>query len=414
MARILVSTASDVGMVREVNEDSFLVDDELDLYIVCDGMGGHAAGEVASRTAASVVREHLSLYAHEQDVDVLVEVMRQAVEEANRRIHELGQIAKERSGMGTTCTALLMRGGAGIVGHVGDSRLYLLREEKLHQLTHDHTFVAEAIRAGIAKKGDPGLAEHSNLVTRAVGPLPHVLVDAFVFDVLPQDSALLCSDGLYEYFEDEIELGRRMAGEDLDAIATGMVASANERGGHDNITAMMLRFEDRNPSKAVGRITATFSTLSHIDLFSELSVPEITQVTRHLHYEDVEAGQVVFRQGDVSEGLWVIMSGTVVVERDAEDVAHLSAGAHFGEMALLNQRPRSATVTALAPSTLLRLSRDAFYDVVQQDHVIGVKFLWKLAQTLSMRLEESFETPAALHEARQTLTYGLFPSPVKD
>ena len=218
-------------MVREVNEDSYLVDEELSLYIVCDGMGGHAAGEVASRTAAAVVREHLSLYVDEQDVDVLVDVMRQAVEEANRRIYELGQRAKDRNGMGTTCTALLMRGGTGIVGHVGDSRLYLLREERLHQLTHDHTFVAEAIRAGIAKKGDPHLAEHSNLVTRAVGPLPHVQVDAFVFDVLPQDSALLCSDGLYEYFEDEVELARRMGADDLDAISTGLVSSPTSAAG---------------------------------------------------------------------------------------------------------------------------------------------------------------------------------------
>ena len=408
-----ISSATDVGRVREVNEDSFLVDEELELFVVCDGMGGHAAGEVASRTVVQTVQEAIDMV-HGSELELLTEALRESVEEANRRVHRLGQEARERNGMGTTCTALLLRGTTGIIAHVGDSRLYLQREGRLHQLTHDHTFVAEAIRSGLVKKGDPSLVEHSNLVTRAVGPLPEVLVDVLSFDVLPNDTILLCSDGLYEYFEDEEELGERLASPSIAAIAPDLVHDANERGGHDNITALVLRVDASQKSKAVGRITATFSALSHIGLFSELTLPELTTVTRQLSFEDYSEGEVIFRQNDVSESLYIVVHGEVYVQRDGERIAELPAGAHFGEMALLNQRPRSATVVAAKDTSLLRLTRDAFYQVVQQDHVVGVKFLWKLAQTLSLRLEDTFDTPEEIDTARKTLAFGLFPSPFKE
>ncbi|MEM7609004.1 MAG: cyclic nucleotide-binding domain-containing protein, partial [Myxococcota bacterium] len=296
-----------------------------------------------------------------------------------------------------------------LVAHVGDSRMYVHRGEKVHQLTQDHTFVAEAIRSGLVKAGDPALAEHSNLVTRAVGPLPQVLVDAFTVDLLPGDTLLLCSDGLYEYFEDSGELAEHLAADGLAADA--LVEKANERGGHDNITALLLRVPGAT-TKAAERVTATFSALSHIDLFGELSLPEISRVTRQLDHVEKTAGEPVFRQGDVCDGLYILLSGEVAVHRDDSEIAVLGAGCHFGEMALLNQRPRSATVIGNADLELLHLSRSAFFELVQLDHVIGVKVLWKLAQTLSLRLEDTFESPEEITERRNTLTFGLFPSPI--
>ncbi|MBO6933488.1 MAG: cyclic nucleotide-binding domain-containing protein [Deltaproteobacteria bacterium] len=412
---ISVGRSTDVGQIREINEDFILVDEELGLYVVCDGMGGHAAGEVASKTAAETVREVVAAgpMPGEMDTPALDELMRRAVTEANRRVHALGQQAGSRKGMGTTCTALLVRGLRAALAHVGDSRLYVRRGESVHLMSQDHTFIAEAIRQGVIKPEEirPDMP-HANIVTRAVGPKPSVLVDTLVFDLIPGDTLLLCSDGLHQYFMDSGELSTCLGAEEVTEIAPQMVATANERGGEDNISALVLRVLDApQVAKRAGEITQTFSALTHIHLFHELSMTELAKVQEHLQKLQMPAGATVFEQGDKSEGLYIVSTGKVRVHRGDVEIAVLGEGAHFGEMALLNQRPRAATVTVLSDARLLYLSRQAFYAVVQADTVVGVKFLWKLAQTLSLRLDEAYETPEQFLQKRETLTFGLFPSP---
>ena len=410
-----VAKSTDVGQVREINEDFLLVDESLGLYVVCDGMGGHASGEVASRLAAETVREVVASVPlpGEMDTAGLDALIRRAVTEANRRVHALGQQAGSRRGMGTTCTALLVRGLRAAMAHVGDSRLYVKRGESVHLMSQDHTFIAEAVRQGVIKPEDiqPDMP-HANIVTRAVGPKPSVLVDTLVFDLLPGDTLLLCSDGLHQYFMDNGELAQRLDSEELESVARLLVGTANERGGDDNISALVLRVLDApQTAKRAGEITQTFSALTHIHLFHELSMNELAKVQEHLQRLAEPAGSIVFEQGESSEGLYIVSTGKVRVHRGDVQIAMLGEGAHFGEMALLNQRPRAATVTVLEDARLLYLSREAFYAVVQADTVIGVKFLWKLAQTLSLRLDEAYETPEQFVKARETLTFGLFPSP---
>jgi len=412
---VAVAQSTDVGRIRDINEDFVLVDEELGLYVVCDGMGGHAAGEVASRTAAETVREVVSAgpMPGEMDTAALDELMRRAVTEANRRVHVLGQQAGSRKGMGTTCTALLVRGLRAALAHVGDSRIYIKRGDSVHLMSQDHTFIAEAIRQGVIKQEEvrPDMP-HANIVTRAVGPKPSVLVDTLVFDLIPGDTLLLCSDGLHQYFPDNGELADRLSAPELETLPTELVGTANERGGEDNISALVLRIRDTaQVAKRAGEITQTFSALTHIHLFHELTMTELAKVQEHVQKLQKPAGSAVFEKGDMSEGLYIVLTGKVRVHRGDVEIAVLGEGAHFGEMALLNQRPRAATVTVLADARLLYLSREAFYAVVQADNVIGVKFLWKLAQTLSLRLDEAYETPEQFLEKRDTLTFGLFPSP---
>ena len=412
---IAFAQSTDVGQIREINEDYVLVDEELGLYVVCDGMGGHAAGEVASKTAAETVREVVASgpLPKEMDTPALDALMRQAVTEANRRVHSLGQQAGSRRGMGTTCTALLVRGLRAVLAHVGDSRCYVKRGESVHLMSQDHTFIAEAIRQGVIKPEEvrPDMP-HANIVTRAVGPKPSVLVDTLVFDIIPGDTLLLCSDGLHQYYRDNAELAERLGAEDLGSIAPQLVATANERGGEDNISALVLRVRDApQVAKRAGEITQTFSALSHIHLFHELTMTELAKVQEHLQKLQFPAGETVFQRGDTSDGLYIVSTGEVRVHREEVEIAVLGEGAHFGEMALLNQRPRAATVTVTQDCRLLYLSREAFFAVVQADTVMGVKFLWKLAQTLSLRLDDAYETPEQFLKKRETLTFGLFPSP---
>jgi PPM family protein phosphatase len=422
--------SSDVGRVRQLNEDHFLIDHDLSLYLVCDGMGGHAAGDVASKTAAETVRSYLSqrrdvltgVIRGDSPPDEAAALLRHGIQSASAKIHELGQKDTKQRGMGTTCTALLVLGGKGVMGHVGDSRLYLARGGRVYQLSEDHTFINEALRRGMMTPEQAAQSVHQNVVTRAVGPSPSVLVDTLVFDILPGDTLLLCSDGLHGYFKDATELAVAMRPERLEEIGMSLIGKANERGGSDNITTLMVRAvttsapEAQAQSERAKRITSALDALGHIVLFSELDMKELVKVGNAFRPVEYENDQVVVHEGDVSETLFVIVSGSAKVTRNGADIAMLRAGDHFGEMALLSRRPRSATVRTMKKSRLLALEKDRFYELMQGDPVIAAKFLWRLAQTLSLRLDDVYllqdrHPPDEPSNKRVTKTYGLFPSP---
>ena len=407
---MIIEGCSDVGQVRGHNEDFWLADAELGLYVVCDGMGGHAAGEVASKITAETLQEMIAAR-RPSTIEEAKELIEYAVQEANRRVYHMGSSDQQQRGMGTTCTSMIVAEGKAVLAHVGDSRLYLLRNQEVHQLSTDHTFVAEALKAGIITKEQAKHSEHSNMVTRAIGPAPHVSVDTLVIDVLAGDTFLLCSDGLTQYVDEEEELATYLK-EDK-GIAERLVRTANERGGEDNITALVLRVpKSESEQVRASQVHADFSALKHIHLLSELDMIELTRVTSHLESIDYPEGREIVKQGEISGGLYIIAEGEVSVTRDAQPIATLPPGSHFGEMALLNHNPRSATVQAATHARLLRLSREGFNALIQQDQVIGVKILWRLAQTLSIRLDDAFEVEG--NATRKTLRFGLYPSPFSD
>lgn len=418
---------SDVGRERELNEDNLLLDPALSLYIVCDGMGGHAAGEIASKMAAQTVQAYVkereatlvAIERGEQPIDAASQILREAIETASSTIFDLGKHDRTKKGMGTTCTAVLVLGGKGVLGHVGDSRCYLVRQGKLYQLSEDHTFLQEAIRYGMMTPQQAKESTHSNIITRAVGPMEKVIVDTLTFDIVTDDTLLLCSDGLHGYLGEGEELPDLMGKGPIDAMADRFIGLANDRGGGDNITALVIRAEHGDVTEKdmeVQRFTlvnATFDTLQHVDLFAECSSAEIVRVTNAFKSIDVDADQQIISEREASETLYVLLEGQVVVERSGHPLAVLGAGSHFGEMALLSHRPRSATVRAKTAARLLALDRPAFYGLLQQDAVLATKFLWKLAQTLSLRLDDFYllaEQSGSIGN-KNTLRFGLYPSP---
>ncbi len=427
---IIAHGATDVGSVRKHNEDHFLVDAELGLYLVCDGMGGHAAGDIASKTAAETVRGYLverrdllsAVAAGKASPEEAATLFRQAIQSASAAIHQIGKNDKAKRGMGTTCVGVLLLGGKGIMGHVGDSRLYLSRAGAVYQLSEDHTFVQEAIRRGMLTPEQAENSPHQNLVTRAVGPNPSVLVDTLVFDVLPGDTMLLCSDGLHGYVKDHGELSDALRSPDeLAAICQRFIATANERGGGDNITSVVVRAlasTEPQVTARASRVTAELAALGHIVLFSELDMKELVKVNNAFSHRDYAKDEIVVQEGDVAETLFVIVRGAAAVMRQGTQVALLRAGDHFGEMALLSRRPRSATVRCLKDCQMLALERDAFYHIMRSDQIIAGKFLWRLAQTLSLRLDDIYalqdlSAPSGdtIVDRKNTQKYGLFPSP---
>lgn len=232
---------SDVGHCRETNEDQFFFDPSLGLYAVADGMGGHAAGEVASRLAVEAVAETFRLNGAPRDRRHAADKLRAALAEANRRICESIRAHVEQRGMGTTLVALIIGDNHAIVGHVGDSRAYLLRDGRLERLTSDHSWVSEQVRAGLLTDDDAQRHPMRNIVTRALGSRDEVTADVAEHEIRPGDVFLLCSDGLNAMLTDDQirEQLVRHAG-DPEAACRALVAAANARGGEDNTTVIVL------------------------------------------------------------------------------------------------------------------------------------------------------------------------------
>ncbi len=240
---------SDVGRRRVANEDAYFLDDELGLYIVADGMGGHAAGEVASTEAVDNVHgmvkrgydEVQKLVAGEETEEGFRRVMRlleSAAQAATYMVFAIAQNEPEQQGMGTTLSCLLLTERFGFTAQVGDSRVYMIRDGYSSQLTEDHTLVAWQLKQGIITEQEALVSPHKNVITRAVGSREYVQVDTHMFEVQKGDSFLLCSDGLHGYLDDEeipaiVDLGPNVA-------VRRFVELANERGGRDNITAVVV------------------------------------------------------------------------------------------------------------------------------------------------------------------------------
>lgn len=235
------SADSNVGRVREQNEDSFGADSPPGLFIVADGMGGHAAGEVASRLAVRCASEGVALLPQRSPVGVARERLRHAISDANQVILIEGQSHPERSGMGTTTTALLLSiEGWWLVGHVGDSRAYLVRGGEAQQITEDHTYVQELVNQGRLSDEEARVHPRSSLLTRALGTNPHVHVDIYEGVAQPGDRFVLASDGLMSMLP-ETQIRELLTGAETPEELVGrLIEEANEAGGYDNVTAIVV------------------------------------------------------------------------------------------------------------------------------------------------------------------------------
>jgi PPM family protein phosphatase len=228
------AVASDTGRRRRRNEDNYVVAPPL--FAVADGMGGAQAGEVASRLAASALESG--------DSDGLEGLQRidSLIQEANRRIYDRASTDPSASGMGTTMTVALVEGMTVVIGHVGDSRAYLVRDERMEQLTDDHSLVNELQKSGKLSAEEAQAHPQRSVITRAVGTDPDVDVDGFTIEAEEGDVFLICSDGLTDMVEDEeiLELVHQNR-DDLEKAVQTLVAAANRGGGEDNITAVAFR-----------------------------------------------------------------------------------------------------------------------------------------------------------------------------
>ena len=244
--RAAAAGLSDVGRRRETNEDELFLDSGgvYGVFAVADGMGGHAAGEVASRLAIETVVEGMRPIQDQKPLAPAEASRRivQAVEEANRRICESIVGHQDRRGMGTTMVVLVVLEDRALIGHVGDSRAYLLRDGSLRRLTTDHSWVSEQVRMGLMSDAAAQRHPMRNIVTRALGSRTEVAVELSEEPIAPGDTLLLCSDGLNSMLGDEeIEAILRSHGAEPEQACRALVDAANDRGGDDNTTVIVIR-----------------------------------------------------------------------------------------------------------------------------------------------------------------------------
>lgn len=375
------AAVSDRGGRRD-NQDSLLVEDELGLYAVADGVGGHQAGEVASAMAVQVLRD---IVAHwRADGTGLRErpyaVLHRAIESACATIHRSATQDPSCAGMSTTVTALLVDGDQAVMGHVGDSRLYLLREGTLEQISTDHTLAAELYRGGVIPREHIERHPHAHVLTRNVGTQPSVKVETLLLEIHPGDLLLLCSDGLNpamhppEHVVDLLDAATDLAG------ALGqLVERAKQAGSTDNITAVAWRRDGSG-----GMLTRpVVETLRSVPLFGRLILADLARVAAEMTSRICEDGEVLARHGERNAALYVVHEGRLRWELPDGHYAYLERGSGIGTTTLVAARKSPGTLTAEGRCRVLVLGCEVFRNLCKLRPRLGVHLLTELADQLS-------------------------------
>ena len=400
--RPIATAATDLGTVRSSNDDGFVADDVHGVYAVADGTSG-PGGELAGRLVLQAVADNAtklgemarSARTGVKDPSVMRRAVLDALSNLISDVHaDLLNIMHERrelQGAATTATIAVLDGYGVYVVHVGDSRLYLSHERELRQLTNDHTLVADLVRIGQLKPEAAASHRLRGVVSRSIGQASTCRADLVYVEVAPGDRLLLCTDGISDYVDDAALLQALRNG----GTAHGIVQTALQLGTADNATAIVVNLPEPGvPTTSIMPVAAAFDHTERLDLLAGLSFcqhlrpDELMTVLRYVHELQLLPGTVVFRQGDEGADVYLVATGLLGVEVDGQQVTTLVPGAHFGEIALVSGQLRSATVRAIEPTRLLRISHDDFYDLSQRDQGVAVKILWSFAQTLAGRVTD--------------------------
>ncbi len=411
---------SNLGKVRKNNEDAWGAIPELNLFICCDGMGGHAAGEIASTLTVeeikAFVRENQDLILAFCDENAsnrpgkheISKMLEQAVQSACTRVYQEAQADDAKRGMGTTCDVLLLTPEVGFIAHVGDSRVYLERQGKVHPLTEDHNLQNELMKRN--KYTDEEFEktpfyEHRNALTRAVGVYESVEVDLLDFSVLPGDTFLMCTDGMSHYLNPYLILQGLEQHESPQDVIREFIEIARNGGGHDNITGVLVRVPVSTEAAAeaaiarAAEINLSIEILSHIPLFRSLSYRELVRVHNITSVRSYAQDEIIVKEGEEGTEFFIILRGKIRLEKRGKLIAMLQDREHFGEMALVDKEPRSASAYAVVPTRMLVINRRDFFDIIRGEPTIAVKLLWNFLKVLTARLRNTTQNLSTALEA---------------
>ncbi len=395
--KISASAISDRGLKRDGNEDQYLIDESLGLYVVCDGMGGHSAGEVAAEKAIEFAAKHIAV-----NKEVLesarrkpggyfriLKIAEEAVQSACQEVHRLSKSIPEYAGMGTTLTMLLIVDDKAIMTHVGDSRLYLMRDGEIHQLSVDHTLANELFLSGGLTKEEADSSQYQNVLTRSIGPHEFVNVDTLLFDLLPNDRMLLCSDGLSNYFNDSTVVAEFLGKPKIVSSPDTFIEYAKESGGADNITAIVVETLKDDAAVQASDSQQRMEILKQNFLGRKLSVSRLMHLLTTSKMVQCVAGKVLVEMGGNCPGMYIIMQGAFrVVDEDIIE-AELAPGDCYGEATLIATANSPASLIAKEPARVLLIERKKFDRLTRRMPRLGNALLRNLSRHLSERIVDA-------------------------
>lgn len=241
-----IGVKTSIGRIRDINQDSYYIsrDIKCPLFIIADGMGGHKAGEIASNMAVEIISSSFENQINNVDLndDNIIAIIRSSICKANDEIYEKSIEKEEYSGMGTTVTLAYENQGKIFIGHVGDSRAYLLRNSTLYQVTKDHSLVEELVKNGSITREEARFHPQKNIITRALGTDKEIEIDVIVKEILQEDILLLCTDGLSNMLSDDEIKKALIESENMQEACELLVQLSNEKGGLDNISVVAVKF----------------------------------------------------------------------------------------------------------------------------------------------------------------------------
>lgn len=241
MKNITAHGSTDIGKKRSANQDSIVVNDKMGFYAIADGMGGHKGGEIASAIAVEVIEKALNQLDKKKQINI-PSFLKEAVSLASIRIHERAAMDQSLKGMGTTLVCLYFNSDNCYISQVGDSRVYLYRDDVLWKITEDHSLVNEQIRSGLITKAQADKLAYKNVITRSVGFEEAVEVDVYERQIEKGDLFLLCSDGLSSMLSDE-NIKQNIEPHDVKRSVENLINAANDAGGHDNVSVIIVRVD---------------------------------------------------------------------------------------------------------------------------------------------------------------------------
>ena len=403
---------SDPGCVRTSNEDFFLIDKDLGLYIVCDGVSGHAAGDTASQLCAKSIRhtiwqnlsvmEQFSEEKSEAHIEKLLQVVKKAIQEANRRIFEMAEADAKKKGMCTTLVMLLFLPDRAILAHVGDSRVYLKRGGKTHLLTTDHNVASDMKKQGAWQPGQGEVSPYGHVLTRAVGFSEFVQPEILPLEVITDDTFILCSDGLTDYVDTE-KLNLLLTENPPETVVKNLVEYAKKQGGKDNITVIGIGTESDAPASVALEVLKKSEILQKMPLFRYLNYQELMKLLSIVKIQKLPPGYFLMKEGAQADDMFILVSGKTEILKDGQVVTERTGGDTLGEMGVFDSAPRSASVRTLSDCVAMQLGRAELFGLFKLDAQIAVKFLWSLNQELNARLRDTTKN-LAQSRAHQNLT----------
>lgn len=400
------------GSDRIKNDDHFLIKDEVGLHIVCDGFGEDGRGALASQMTtdfiARVMMAQKKVFTEYKTKPTdklrhdITELVEQAVNKISLQI--LSIISKEsiRRQMGTTLSMVLVAGNGVFLAHIGNSRIYLLREDSVHLLTEDH------VRKKTDKKTkmvDDELSAHglsSTALTRMLGASQQLKVDLLYFEVMPGDTLLLCTDGASDVL-DNTKIFEIIKETEEANLSKAILAYAKSHNPNENATAVTISFTPSKKKSETATPQAKFSTLLKIPLFSQFDYKEMSKVMTFMKTKKFKAGDKIVTEGETGEELFVILAGAADVIVNEKIVAELRDCDYFGELSLIDKEPRSATVTAKSDLEVLVLERKNFEHLISHEPQLSVKMLWRFAQTLTSRIRHIDQGPVEIEKTKNNI-----------